>query len=165
MWSRARSTVRLTSRCSEVLAPLIELRPHPTDYVFKNVHGGPIKPDNFYDIFRDVQRALEMPLRDLHATKDTYVSLALTSLTSRSANAKPPTSPAGLRRTRSRRTWLSTAAAPPQRSLYLPRRADDSFGASTKNGESRHPGSDRRPSPTDGEFGRNCRGGVGADTV
>jgi integrase len=62
-----------------VLAPLIELRPHPTDYVFKNVHGGPIKPDNFYDIFRDAQRALEMPLRDLHATKDTYVSLALTS--------------------------------------------------------------------------------------
>jgi integrase len=75
----ARRTVRLTRRCAEVLAALIELKARPNDYVFKNVHDEPIKPENFYDLFRDAQRALEIPLRDLYATKDTYVSLALTS--------------------------------------------------------------------------------------
>jgi hypothetical protein len=35
---------------------------------------------DFYDLFRDAQRALEIvPLRDLYSTKDTYVSLALTN--------------------------------------------------------------------------------------
>ena len=51
----------------------------PNGYVFTNVHGEPIKPENFYDLFRDAQRALEIPLRDLYTTKDTYVSLALTN--------------------------------------------------------------------------------------
>ena len=75
----ARRTVRLPARCTQVLAPLIQLKAQPNDYVFTNVHREPIKPENFYDLFRDAQRVLEMPLRDLYATKDTYVSLALTN--------------------------------------------------------------------------------------
>ncbi|MEO6026404.1 MAG: tyrosine-type recombinase/integrase [Candidatus Binatia bacterium] len=75
----ARRTVRLTPRCRQVLAPVIELKAQPDDHVFTNVHGEPIKPQNFYDLFCEAQRALELPLRDLYATKDTYVSRALTS--------------------------------------------------------------------------------------
>jgi hypothetical protein len=44
------------------------------------MRGEPIDPANFYDLFRDAQRASETsPLRDLYSTKDTYVSLALTN--------------------------------------------------------------------------------------
>jgi hypothetical protein len=41
-----------------------------------NPRGEPIEPENFYDLFRDAQRTLGLRLRDLYATKDTYVSLA-----------------------------------------------------------------------------------------
>jgi len=76
---RARRTVRLTRKNAEALEPLIELKAAPDDYLFKNVRGAPIEQANFYDLFRDAQRALEIsPLRDLYSAKDTYLSLALT---------------------------------------------------------------------------------------
>ena len=62
-----------------MLKPLIEVK-EPDDYLFENVRGQPIEPVNFYDLFRDVQRALGIaPLRDLYSTKDTYISPALTN--------------------------------------------------------------------------------------
>jgi integrase len=77
---RARRSVRLTRTNVEVLKPLLPLRAHPDDYVFRNVRGEPVEPANFYDLFRDAQRALEIsPLHDLYSTKDTYISLALTN--------------------------------------------------------------------------------------
>jgi integrase len=77
---RARRAVRLTRGNAEVLEPLIELKAQPDDYEFKNVWGTPIEAANFYDLFRDAQRALAIsPLRDLYSTKDTYISLALTN--------------------------------------------------------------------------------------
>jgi integrase len=77
---RARRTVRLTPGNVEVLQPLIELKARPHDYLCKNVRGEPIEASNFYDLFRDAQRALSIsPLRDLYSTKDTYISLALTN--------------------------------------------------------------------------------------
>jgi len=76
---RARRAIRLTRQNVDVLRPLIEVR-GPDDYLFENVRGQPIEPANFYDLFRDAQRALGItPLRDLYSTKDTYISLALTS--------------------------------------------------------------------------------------
>jgi hypothetical protein len=69
---RARRTVRLTPGNVEVLRPLIELKGRLHDYLFKNVRGEPIEASNFYDLFRDAQRALSIsPLRDLYSTKDT----------------------------------------------------------------------------------------------
>ncbi len=78
--SRSRRAVRLTKDNAEVLEPLIELKARPEDYLFKNVRGEPIEAANFYDLFRDAQRTLEItPLRDLYSAKDTYLSLALTN--------------------------------------------------------------------------------------
>jgi integrase len=75
---RARRTVRLTRGNVEVLEPLFELKARPHDYLFKNIWGDPIEPANFYDLFRDAQRALSIsPLRDLYSAKDTYMSHAL----------------------------------------------------------------------------------------
>ena len=77
---RARRTVRLTRGNVEVLEPLFALKAKPHDYLFKNVWSQPIEPANFYDLFRDAQRALKIsPLRDLYSAKDTYISLALTN--------------------------------------------------------------------------------------
>ena len=76
---RARRAVRLTRQSVDVLRPLIEVK-RPDDYLFENVRGQPIEPANFYDLFRDAQRALGIaPLRDLYSTKDTYISVALTN--------------------------------------------------------------------------------------
>jgi len=76
---RARRAVRLTLETIDVLKPLIQLRASG-EYLFQNVRGEPINPANFYDLFRDAQRALKVsPLRDLYSTKDTYISLALTN--------------------------------------------------------------------------------------
>ncbi len=78
--ARSRRTVRLTRDNAEILEPLIELKARPGDYLFKNVRGEPIEAANYYDLFRDAQRALEItPLRDLYSTKDTYLSVALTN--------------------------------------------------------------------------------------
>jgi integrase len=74
----AARVVRLTSRNIEVLQPLIELRAEPGDYLFKNTLGEPIDQRSFYKLFCSAQRALGIRLRDLYATKDTYVSTALT---------------------------------------------------------------------------------------
>jgi integrase len=77
---RARRAVRLTPGNVEVIKPLIALKAKPDDYLFLNVRAEPIEAANFYDLFRDAQRALEIsPLRDLYSAKDTYISLALTN--------------------------------------------------------------------------------------
>ena len=76
--SAAARVVRLTARNVEVLKQVIELRAQPDDYVFKNSLGHPIDQRSFYKIFCDLQRVLGIRLRDLYATKDTYVSVALT---------------------------------------------------------------------------------------
>ena len=74
----AARVVRLTQRNVDVLYPIIELRAEPADYVFKNTLGKPIDQRSFYKLFCAAQRALGIRLRDLYATKDTYVSTALT---------------------------------------------------------------------------------------
>jgi integrase len=75
----ARRAVRLTKNNAEVLLPLIESNAEPNDYLFGNIRSEPINAANFYDLFRDAQRALSVsPLRDLYSTKDTYISVALT---------------------------------------------------------------------------------------
>ncbi len=77
---RARRAVRITPGAVEVLNPLVALNATAEDHLFLNIHGQPIEQANFYDLFRDAQRALTMaPLRDLYSTKDTYISLALTN--------------------------------------------------------------------------------------
>ena len=83
--TRAHRPVRLTRSNVDVIRPLIALKAKPDDYLFVNVWGQPIDAANFYDLFRDAQRALEItPLRDLYSAKDTYISLALTN------GVKPP---------------------------------------------------------------------------
>jgi integrase len=74
----AARVVRLTPRNAEVLRQVIELRVEPNDYVFKNTLGEPIDQRSFYKLFCSAQRALGIRLRDLYATKDPYVSTALT---------------------------------------------------------------------------------------
>ena len=76
--SAAARVVRLTSRNVEVLKQVIELRALPDDYVFRNSLGRPIDQRSFYKLFCSAQRVLGIRLRDLYATKDTYVSVALT---------------------------------------------------------------------------------------
>jgi integrase len=77
--SAAARVVRLTASNVEILRQLIELRAEPDDYVFKNSLGNPIDQRSFYKIFCGAQRTLGIRLRDLYATKDTYVSVALTN--------------------------------------------------------------------------------------
>jgi integrase len=74
----AARVVRLTPRNIQVLGSLIELHAEPGDYVFKNTLGEPIDQRSFYKLFCSAQRELGIRLRDLYATKDTYVSTALT---------------------------------------------------------------------------------------
>jgi integrase len=76
--SAAARVVRLTARNVQVLRQVIEVRAERGDYVFKNSLGDPIDQRSFYKIFCAAQRALSIRLRDLYATKDTYVSVALT---------------------------------------------------------------------------------------
>ena len=76
--SAAARLVRLTPRNVQVLRQLQEPLAEPDDYVFKNILGAPIEQRSFYNLFRAAQRRLGIRLRDLYATKDTYVSAALT---------------------------------------------------------------------------------------
>ena len=62
---------------------LIELRAEPVDYLFKNTLGEPITSGSCCKIFCSAQRAIGIRIRDLYATKDTYVSMAPTRGVSR----------------------------------------------------------------------------------
>ena len=75
---KRRLSVEFTARNVEVLKQVIELRAQPDDYVFKNSLGHPIDQRSFYKLFCSAQRVLGIRLRDLYATKDTYVSVAVT---------------------------------------------------------------------------------------
>ena len=75
----ANRIVRLTARNVEVLRNVVELQAAPDDYLFKNTLGQPIEQRSFYRLFRDAVRVLEIRPRDLYATKDTYVSTAITA--------------------------------------------------------------------------------------
>lgn len=77
--SAAVRIVRLTPSNLEILRQLTPLRIEPGTYMFTNTLGEPIEQRSFYRLFCDAQRVLEIRLRDLYATKDTYVSLALTA--------------------------------------------------------------------------------------
>ena len=70
--------VRLTRSNIDVLKQIIDLSSEQNDYVFKNSLGDPIDQKSFYKTFCAGQRTLGLRLRDLYATKDTYVSVALT---------------------------------------------------------------------------------------
>jgi integrase len=70
--------VRLTPTNVEVLRNVIDLRAEPDTYVFRNSFGDPIDQKSFYKTFCKAQQAVGIRLRDLYATKDTYVSTALT---------------------------------------------------------------------------------------
>jgi integrase len=76
--SAAARLVRLTPRNVEVLQQLCEPSAQPDDYVFRNTLGAPIDQRSFYKLFCAAQRRLGFRLRDLYASKDTYVSSALT---------------------------------------------------------------------------------------
>jgi hypothetical protein len=75
----AMRTVRLTRRNVEILGNIVELYANPGDYLLKNTLGEPIEQRSFYRLFRDAVRVLEIRPRDLYATKDTYVSVAITA--------------------------------------------------------------------------------------
>lgn len=77
--SSAARIVRLTLTNVEVLKNNVELHAEPNAYVFRNSRGDPIDQKSFYKTFCAAQRALGIRLRDLYATKDTYVSAALTN--------------------------------------------------------------------------------------
>ena len=74
----AARVVRLTPRHVEILRQIVEIRAEPDDYLFKNTLGDPIDQRSFYKLFCAAQRSLGLRHRDLYATKDTYVSVALT---------------------------------------------------------------------------------------
>lgn len=71
--------VRLTRRNGAVLTELVAERAAPDSYVFMNTLAQPIEQRSFYRLFRDAQHELELRPRDLYATKDTYISVALTA--------------------------------------------------------------------------------------
>ena len=74
----AARVVRLTPRHSKILRQIVEIGEAPDDYLFKNTVGDPIDQRSFYKLFCTAQRSLGLRHRDLYATKDTYVSIALT---------------------------------------------------------------------------------------
>jgi len=76
--SAAARVVRLTESNLEILKQMVDLNAKPNDYIFRNILGDPIDQRGFYKIFCRAQRALSIRLRNPYATKDTYVSLALT---------------------------------------------------------------------------------------
>ena len=69
--------MRLTDRHVEILAQIVEIA-KPDDYLFENTLGDPIDQRSFYKLFCTAQQSLGIKHRDLYATKDTYVSIALT---------------------------------------------------------------------------------------
>jgi integrase len=75
----ANRIVRLTPRNVEVLRNVVELHAAPEGYLFTNTLGQPIEQRSFYRPFRDAVRVLGFRPRDLYATKDTYVSIAITA--------------------------------------------------------------------------------------
>lgn len=73
----ARREAKLLPELVEILRPLIPLKADPDLYLFRDMRGQPIKPENYYHVFRDAQRAIGLtPIRDLYSTKDTYISWA-----------------------------------------------------------------------------------------
>ena len=75
----AARVVRLTPSHVEILRQIVEIKAaEPDDYLFKNTLGDPIDQRSFYKLFCTAQRSLGLKHRDLYATKDTYVSIALT---------------------------------------------------------------------------------------
>ncbi len=78
--SAAVRTFILTPRTVEILKQVIGSRTNSGDYLFTNTEGGPVDQANIYKIFVAVQRKLEIrSVRDLYATKDTFISTALTA--------------------------------------------------------------------------------------
>ena len=71
--------VQLTAETVAVLRAIQPLVVTPDAPVFTNVAGGAIEPKAFAGHWCRCLRALGLPVRGLYATKDTFVSLALTA--------------------------------------------------------------------------------------
>ncbi len=69
--------VQLTPETVAVLRAIQPLQVTPTAPVFTNLAGGPIEPKAFSTHWYHCLRALGLPIRGLYATKDTFVSLAM----------------------------------------------------------------------------------------
>lgn len=73
-------TARLTPENTKLLRDLLELRPDPNAFFFRDVHGEPINGGAFYNSFVEAQRALGIsPIRDLYSTKDTFMSVCMSN--------------------------------------------------------------------------------------
>jgi len=78
----ARRTVVLMPQTVDTLRAIQPLNVRPEVPVFTNLQGGPIEPKAFSTHWYACLRALGLPIRGLYATKDSFVSLAM----SRDAN-------------------------------------------------------------------------------
>jgi integrase len=74
----ANRTVELTPETTAVLHQIMPLRAEPDMPVFTNVDGRPVDPHSFTEHWYRCLRALGIRVRGLYATKDTFVSLAMT---------------------------------------------------------------------------------------
>lgn len=71
---------RLTPENAKLLRDLLELRPDPNAFFFRDVHGDSIDCGVLYNSFVEAQRALGIsPIRDLYSTKDTFMSVCMSN--------------------------------------------------------------------------------------
>src|SRR5262249_45876867 len=74
----ANRIVELTPETTAVLHQMMPLRVEPDMPVFTNVDGRPVDPHSFTEHWYRCLGALGIRVRGLYATKDTFVSLAMT---------------------------------------------------------------------------------------
>ena len=70
--------MELTPETVAVLRQIMPLRTEPDMPLFTNVDGRPVDPHSFTEHWYRCLRALGIRVRGLYATKDTFVSLAMT---------------------------------------------------------------------------------------
>lgn len=70
-------TVELMPQTVEILRAIQPLNVRPSSPVFTNVEGGAIEPKAFSTHWYHCLRALKLPVRGVYATKDSFVSLAM----------------------------------------------------------------------------------------
>lgn len=77
--AQAMRTVELFPETARILRSIEPLRVTPDMYVFTTTSGGPIEPKAFSTHWYRCLRALDIRVRGMYATKDTYISTALTA--------------------------------------------------------------------------------------
>jgi integrase len=78
--TKTRAAVRIVELMPHTVEILLALQPlhvRPDSPVFTNLEGEPIEPKAFSTHWYSCLRALGLPIRGLYATKDSYVSLAM----------------------------------------------------------------------------------------